>query len=52
MRLYQERVHIEELFRNLKSHFGLERMTLRSRKSKENLTSVLFATYTPLCHVD
>jgi hypothetical protein len=52
VRFYRERMHIEELFRDLKSHFGLERMALGSRRSKENLISVLFVAYASLCYVD
>jgi len=52
VRFYQERMHIEEMFRDLKSHFGLEGIALRNGRSKKNLIAVLFVAYVGLCYVD
>jgi len=52
VRFYQERMNIEEMFRDLKTHFGLERIALRGKTSKRNLISVLFVAYVGLCYAD
>jgi len=52
VRLYQERMWIEEMFRDLKSHFGLDEIGLRVRKRRENLIALMFVSYATLCYVD
>jgi len=49
VRFYRDRMCIEEMFRDFKSHFGLEEMSLKKDVSKKNFIAVLFVSYVSLC---
>ena len=51
-RLYVERMWIEEMFRDMKSQFGLGEMKVKDRKRKEALVAVMFCSYAALCFED
>jgi len=51
-KLYVERMWIEEMFRDMKSQFGLGEMKVKDRKRKEALVAVMFCSYAALCFED